>query len=112
MLITMSWVTAPLAIRPENVAAIHRLTQGAGFGVGGMGGFPLVHAFGAALIDHTFGVAHDAIVVRGAHRLEQFQTSDPSGTCAVEHDFDFVDFLARNCSALSRPAAQITAVPC
>ena len=30
----------------------------------------------------------------GAHRLEQFQTSDPSGTCAVQHDFDVLDFLA------------------
>ncbi len=47
----------------ETRRAIHGLSKCARIGVDGMGGFPLVHAFGAALIDHAFGVAHDAVVV-------------------------------------------------
>ena len=79
----------------EDVAILHRVGQAARVGHGGMGRFPLVHALGATLIDHALGVAHDAIVVFRAHRLEQFKAGDASGPCPVEDDLDLADLFPR-----------------
>ena len=46
----------------EHVAAHHGVGQGAGLGFHGMGRLPLVHAFGAAAIDHALGVAQDDVL--------------------------------------------------
>ena len=51
-----------------------------------MRGLPLVHALNAALIDDTFSVAHDDIVVWHAHALEQLDTGNGRGASAVAYN--------------------------
>ena len=77
----------------KHVCVFHRLFQGAQICFDGMGRFPLVHAFGAALVNHAFGVAHDTVFVTRAHRFQQFKTRDPRRTCAVQNDFDVLDLF-------------------
>jgi hypothetical protein len=43
----------------------------------------LVHALGAALVDHPLGVAQDQVFGREADRLEQFQAGDAGGAGAI-----------------------------
>ena len=50
-----------------------------------MGRFPLVHAFGTALVDDALGIAQDHVVRPHAHGLEQFHTGDRRGAGAVHH---------------------------
>ena len=78
----------------EHVGALHRVIQRARLGPRGMGRFPLVHALGPALPDHALGVAHDAVVMFGAHGLEQFQTGDPGRPGPVQDDAALLDLLA------------------
>ena len=59
-----------------------------------MGGFPLVHALLAALVDDAAGVAHDDMVFRHAHRLDQFGAGDARGPGAVDHDLRLADRAA------------------
>ena len=68
-----------------------------------MGGFPLVHTFSTSLINHTFGVAHDAVVVPGAHRLEQLKTSDPCSTRAIQHNPHIFYLFAGNVQRVDQP---------
>src|SRR3546814_13615317 len=51
-----------------------------------MSGFPLVHAFGAALVDHALGIAEYDVVGLYAHRLSQFGTGDGGSARAVDDD--------------------------
>ena len=44
---------------------------------------PLVHALGAALVDHALGVAEDDVLGREADRLEQLDAGDAGGAGAV-----------------------------
>ena len=60
-----------------------------------MRGFPLVHSYGAAMIDHALGVAHHGVFVPHAHGLQQFQTGDSRRPGAVQHDAHVLDLLAR-----------------
>src|SRR3546814_15390473 len=53
-----------------------------------MSGFPLVHAFGAALVDHALGIAEYDVVGLYAHRLRQFGTGDGGSARAVDDDLD------------------------
>src|SRR3546814_13685115 len=53
-----------------------------------MGGFPLVHAFGAAFVDHALGIAEHAVVGLYAHRLRQFGTGDGCSARAVADALD------------------------
>ena len=80
----------------ENVSALHGLFQRAKVGFHRMGRFPLVHAFGATLIDHALGVTSDAVVVLRAHGFQQFDTSDPRSARAIQHDLAVFDLLARD----------------
>ncbi len=57
--------------------------------------FPLVHPFGTALIDDPLSVAHDAIVMLCAHRLQQFQTGDACRPCPVQHNPAIANLFAR-----------------
>ena len=75
----------------EDVSACHRLVQGARLGHHGVAGLPLVHALGAALVDHALGVAQDRLVVRQAHALDQLHAGDRSGARAVHHHPDVLD---------------------
>ena len=55
---------------------------------------PLVHAFGAALIDHALGVAEDQVLVLEADGFEQFQAGDAGGAGAVADDLGVLDLAA------------------
>ena len=81
---TMSWVTAPLTERPKNTSAPSSASrQRARLGLDRVRRLPLVHALGAALIDHALGVAEDQVLGREADRLEQFEAGDAGGAGAV-----------------------------
>ena len=54
------------------------------------------------MIDDAFGVAHDAIVMLGAHGFEQFKTSDPRSTRPIEDDTHILDFLARQMQRIDK----------
>ncbi len=60
-----------------------------------MGRFPLIHAFGAALINDAFAVAHDDIGVRHAHRLYQLGARNRRCTSAVANDLHILQFTPR-----------------
>ena len=92
---TISGVTAPFwREAEEGVRALHRLRQRAPVGDGGMGRFPLVHALGAALVDHALGVAEDDVVGLEAHRLEEFRAGDRGGAGAVDDEPGRLDVAA------------------
>ena len=48
----------------EHVGALHRVGQRARVGLDRVGRLPLVHALGAALVDHALGVAEDQVLGR------------------------------------------------
>ena len=74
---TMSWRQRALDRQAEeHVGAFQRLGQRARVGRRGMRRLPLVHAFGAALVDDALGVAQDDILGAHAHRLEQLGAGD------------------------------------
>ena len=52
---------------------------------------PLVHALGAALIDHALGVAEDKVLVLEADGFEQFQAGDAGGAGAVADNLGVFD---------------------
>ena len=60
-----------------------RVGQRARVGLDRMRRLPLVHAFGAALVDHALGVAEDDVLGREAHRLDQLDAGDAGGAGAV-----------------------------
>ena len=59
-----------------------------------MRGLPLVHAFGAALIDHALGVAEDEILRAEAGGLEKFEPGDAGGAGAVADELDVLHVAA------------------
>ena len=87
----------------EHVAADHRIGQRPRLGHRGVGGFPLVHALGAALVDHALGVGHDAVLGPRPHRLDQLEAGDPRRARAVEHDLAVLDPLARDFQRVDQP---------
>ena len=52
---------------------------------------PLVHAFGAALVDDALGVAQDQVLVLEADRFEQLQAGDAGGAGAIADDLGVLD---------------------
>ena len=78
----------------EDVRSLHGLGQRAGFGGGGMGRLPLVHALGPALVDDTLGIAQDHVVRPHAHGLQQFDAGDRRCAGAVHDQFGFSQFTA------------------
>ena len=80
---------------PEgHVGALESFGQRAGRGLHRVARLPLVHALGAALIDHALGVAQDQVVGREADRLEQFQAGDAGSTRAVADELGGLDVAA------------------
>ena len=55
---------------------------------------PLVHALGAALIDHALGVAQHDMLRPHAHRLQQLDARDAGRTGAVHHQLRVAQFAA------------------
>ena len=78
----------------EDVGPLHGLAERAGLGGGGVGGLPLVHALGPALVDDTLGVAQDHVVRAHTHGLEQFDTGDGGGAGAVHDQLGLAQFPA------------------
>ena len=78
----------------DHVGALDRVFQGARLGFGGMRRLPLVHAFGAAAIDHALGVAEDDILGLHAHRLDQLQAGDAGRARAVHHHLQVFQLAA------------------
>src|SRR3546814_13308480 len=72
----------------EHVRAAHRVGERPVGGLRCMSGFPLVHAFGAALVDHALGIAEYDVVGHYAHRLRQFGIGDGGSARAVDDDLD------------------------
>ena len=56
-----------------------------------MRGLPLVHTLDAALIDDTLSVAHDYIVVRHAHALDQLGAGNCRGASTIADNFDIFE---------------------
>ena len=79
----------------EHIRIDHRFFQRPRLGLDRMRRFPLVHAFGAALVDHTLGVGDDAVLMPRAHPFEQLDTGDARRARAVQHDLYVLDFFAR-----------------
>ena len=76
---------APGGKAQEHIRALHGLGQGAGLGVDRVGRLPLVHAFGAAPVDDSLGIAQDRVVRRQAHGFQQLHAGDGGGAGAVDH---------------------------
>ena len=92
---TISAVSAPLTERPKNdVGAVHGVFQRARVGLDRMGGFPLVHALGAALVDDALGVAEQDVLGREAHRLDELEAGDAGGARAVADELRLLDVAA------------------
>src|SRR3546814_8941998 len=70
----------------SHVGTAHRFGQGAQVRVGGMRRLPLVHAFGAAFVDHPLAVAEDDVAGRQAHALEQVDAGDGRRAGTVDDD--------------------------
>ena len=64
-----------------------------------MGRLPLVHAVGAALVDHALGVAQDEVLRREADRLEQLEAGDAGGAGAVADELGVFDVAAGQIAA-------------
>ena len=104
----------PSADRPKNTSAPSSASASVrAVGLDRMGRFPLVHALGAALVDHALGVAEDDVLGGDAHRLDQLDAGDAGRAGAVARPACVV-LMSRpvSCSALIRPAAAMIAVPC
>ena len=84
IILTMSWVTAPLAESPKNTSAsISACVQRARRGLHRIGRLPLVHAVLAAFVDDALGVAEDEIFRAEADGAQKLETSDAGGAGAV-----------------------------
>ena len=87
----------------ERIGAFHRFFQRARLRVGGMRGFPLVHALFAALVDHAAGVAQQDVVVLHAERFQQFDAGDACRPGAVHHQFGVFDLAPGQVQRVDEP---------
>jgi len=78
----------------EHVGALERLRERALLGLDRVGRLPLVHALGAALVDHALGVAEDRVVVRQPHGFQQLHAGDRGGARAVHHQLGRFEIAA------------------
>ena len=86
----------------EDVGALQRLFERARVGLDRMRRLPLVEPF-AALVDHALAVAHDDMVVRHAHRLDQLGAGDRGGAGAVHHHLDVLHPAAGEVAGVDQP---------
>ena len=78
----------------ENIGPDQSVGKRARFGPDREARFPLVHAIGAAFVDHAFGVAQDQIFRAEADRAQQFEAGDAGGAGAVAHQLRGGDVAA------------------
>ncbi len=86
----------------EHIGAGQRIRQRPRICLHRMRRFPLVHAFGAALIDHTLGVAQDQVVMGEANRFEQFEAGDAGGARAITHELGRFHLAAGQCQSIDQ----------
>ena len=86
----------------EHVGADKCFGQVARFGWHRVRRLPLVHAFGAALIDGALAVAHDDIFVPHAHRLDQRGACDRRGAGAVDDDLHRREIASRQVTGVDQ----------
>ena len=87
----------------KHIRANKRFGERARAGLCGMRGFPLIHAFGPALIDDTFPVAHDDIIVRHAHALDQLSAGNRRSASAVANDRNVLQRLSGERTRVDQP---------
>jgi hypothetical protein len=93
--------------RPSSASASVRA-----FGLDRVRRLPLVHAVGAALVDHALGVAQDDVVGRTPIALSSSVQAIAAAPAPLQTSLDVFDVAAGEVSALIRPAAAMIAVPC
>ena len=71
-----------------------------------MGGFPLVHAVFAALVDGTLGIAQDDIGGIETHCLDQFDTGNACRTRAVANEFGCLHVATGQCHRIDQPCSR------
>ena len=87
----------------KHIRANNRFCERARAGLCGMRGFPLIHAFGPALIDDAFPVAHDDIIVRHAHALDQLSAGNCRSASAVANDLNVLQRLSGERARVDQP---------
>ena len=79
----------------KDVGADNRLIERSERRFDGVGGFPLVHALGAAAIDHALGVAQHDVRRLETDRLDEVEARNAGGPGAVANKARRVDVAAR-----------------
>ncbi len=103
---TISGVIAPFTDRPRNTSAFcHGLGQSAKISIDGETLFVRIHSLGAALVDHTFGVAEDDILALHAQADVVLGASKARGSRAVHDDANFANILAGNFQSIEQRRA-------
>ncbi len=87
----------------EHVGADERLGERAGGCLDRVRRLPLVHALGAALVDHALGVAEDDVLGREADRLEQLERGDAGSAGAVAHELGRFDVASGQVKRVEQP---------
>ena len=91
----MSCVTAPFCREAEeHVGADHGLGERARLGLDRIARLPLVHAGGAAFIDHALGVAEREILRPETDGAKKFEAGDAGGAGAVADELGGLDLAA------------------
>ena len=78
----------------HDVGAFHGVGKRALVRLDGVGGLPLVHAFGAALVDHALGIAEDDVLRGKSHCLDQFDAGDAGRPCTVADELGVLHVAA------------------
>ncbi len=106
IVLTISWDTRSLDRDPgKDVGALHRVGQGASVGLDSEALFVRVHALGAALVDHSFGVDQQQVLGFDAEREIEGRAGDAGGAGARKDYPDVADFLAHYLEGIDQGGA-------
>ena len=101
---TIACVTAPAAERPKKASAPSSASASVrALVLAAIGRLPLVHAFGAALVDDALGVAEDHVLPRHAHGGEQLQAGDARRAGAVDDELEGLEIAPRQLERVQEP---------
>ena len=84
----------------KDVGADHRLVERSERRFDGMGGLPLVHALGAAAIDHALGVAQHHVRRLETNRLDKIETRNAGCSRAIADQTRRVDVATRQVNGI------------
>ena len=79
----------------KDIGADHGFRQRAAVRLRRVRRFPLVHALGAALVDHALGVAQKHVVMGKPHRLDEIKAGDTGRARTVAHKPRALDVAPR-----------------